>query len=148
VEKEGALCVVGAVVVEGVETRMDGTAGAAVVDCCCAGCAKGVVENGGAPAGGADPRMDGVGKSPAGFAGAEAVSCAGEADVAGLGAVGAALPRNDGADGNAGAGCCVAGRVEGAFDKLVSLRKPNGFDGSAGLAGAKGEAVVCPVWAD
>jgi hypothetical protein len=140
----GAPCVVGTVVVEGEETRMAGTAGEAVVDCCCAGGARGVVENGDAPASGVDPRMDGVGKSPAGLARAE-VACAGEVDVAGLGAAGAVLPRNGGAGGSAGAGCCVAGKTEGVLVKLVSLRKPKGFDGSVGLARAKGEVVVCPV---
>ena len=123
---------------------MDGTAGEAVVDCRCAGGARGAVENGDAPASGVDPRMDGVGKSPAGLARAE-VFCAGKADVAGLGAVGAVLPRNGGAGGSAGAGCCVAGGAEGTLVKLVSLRKPKGFDSSVGLAGTKGEAVACPV---
>jgi hypothetical protein len=131
-------------VVEGEEIRKDGIAGEAVVDCCCAGGARGVVENGDAPAGGVDPMMDGVGKSPAGLARA-GVSCAGKVDVAGLGAAGAVLPRNAGAGGSAGAGFCVAGKTEGPLVKLVSLRKPKGFDGSVGLAGAKGEAVVCPV---
>jgi hypothetical protein len=140
----GAPCAVGAVVVEGEETWMDGTAGEAVVDCRCAGGARGAVENGDAPASGVDPRMDGVGKNPAGLAGT-GVSCADKVDVVGLGAVGAVLPRNGGAGGSASAGCCMAGGAEGALVKLVSLRKPKGFDGSVGLAGAKGEVVVCPV---
>ena len=139
----GAPCAVGTVVVEGEEISKDGIAGEAVVDCCTGG-ARGFVENGDAPASGVDPWMDGVGKSPAGLARAEA-SGAGEVDVTGLGAAGAVLPRNGGAGGSAGAGRCVAGKTEGVLVNLVSLRNPKGFDGSVDLAGAKGEGVVCPV---